>query len=359
MHVRRAVHRGPVPRVPVVKAPTKGKATAPGKKGGATGSLSGRGRRGGPGTGTGGRGKAAVRGAHRGGAATRGAPATRGARGGAATRGAPAARGARGLGGVVRRGKKRARGTTPRPRAGPRAGSGAGRVFVLVDAAHGIVRTLQQRKHDSPILNSVDLLLALSGASSLAIKSLEAVEGPESDSRTIDLIQKGVQAAQRLMGAEVAAAHANLLACFRHQLGPAATLVMVSVARWHYFKLKEPVVVVSPGSTYRLTGASVDCHSQVYDGYDDHTASASGSHDDDHDVMSLSDHDSDSDRRERATDVTRTEKAQRKLQSALELMKTGGFKAGAWLPVTPRREANLGKFKLNKALQVVLLVTSS
>jgi hypothetical protein len=23
------------------------------------------------------------------------------------------------------------------------------------------------------------------------------------------------------------------------------------------------------GSTYRLTGASVDCHSQVYDGYDD------------------------------------------------------------------------------------------
>jgi hypothetical protein len=73
------------------------------------------------------------------------------------------------------------------------------------------------------------------------------------------------------------------------------------------------------------------------------------------------DHDSDSDRRERATDVTRTEKAQRKLQSALELMKTGGFKAGAWLPVTPRREANLGKFKfkLNKALQVVLLVTSS
>ena len=347
MHVRRAVHRGPVPRVPVVKAPTKGKATAPGKKGGATGtgSLSGRGRRGGPGTGTGGRGKAAVRGAHR---------------GGAATRGAPAARGARGLGGVVRRGKKRARGTTPRPRAGPRAGSGAGRVFVLVDAAHGIVRTLQQRKHDSPILNSVDLLLALSGASSLAIKSLEAVEGPESDSRTIDLIQKGVQAAQRLMGAEVAAAHANLLACFRHQLGPAATLVMVSVARWHYFKLKEPVVVVSPGSTYRLTGASVDCHSQVYDGYDDHTASASGSHDDDSHVMSdHDDHDSDSDRRERATDVTRTEKAQRKLQSALELMKTGGFKAGAWLPVTPRREANLGKFKLNKALQVVLLVTSS
>ena len=264
MHVRRAVHRGPVPRVPVVKAPTKGKATAPGKKGGATGSLSGRGRRGGPGTGTGGRGKAAVRGArrggaatrgapaargaHRGGAATRGPPATRGARGGAATRGAPAARGARGLGGVVgraRRGKKRARGTTPRPRAGPRAGSGAGRVFVLVDAAHGIVRTLQQRKHDSPILNSVDLLLALSGASSLAIKSLEAVEGPESDSRTIDLIQKGVQAAQRLMGAEVAAAHANLLACFRHQLGPAATLVMVSVARWHYVKLTEPVVVVS------------------------------------------------------------------------------------------------------------------
>jgi hypothetical protein len=198
----------------------------------------------------------------------------------------------------------------------------------------------------------------------LAIKSLEAVEGPESDSRTIDLIQKGVQAAQRLMGAEVAAAHANLLACFRHQLGPAATLVMVSVARWHYFKLKEPVVVVSPGSTYRLTGASVDCHSQVYDGYDDddHTASASGSHDDDSDVM-MSDHDheseSDSDRRERATDVTRTEKAQRKLQSALELMKTGGFKAGAWLPVTPRREANLGKFKLNTALQVVLLVTSS
>ena len=164
MHVRRAVHRGPVPRVPVVKAPTKGKATAPGKKGGATGSLSGRGpgRRGGPGTGTGGRGKAAVRGAHRGGAATRGAPAARGARGG-----------------VVGRGKKRARGTTPRPRAGPRAGSGAGRVFVLVDAAHGIVRTLQQRKHDSPILNSVDHLLALSGASSLAIKSQEAVEGPE------------------------------------------------------------------------------------------------------------------------------------------------------------------------------------
>ena len=240
MHVRRAIHRGPVPRVPV------GKATAPGKKGGATGSLSGRGRRGGPGTGTGGRGKAAVRGARRGGAATRGAPAARGAhRGGAATRGAPAARGARGLGGVVGRGMKRARGTTPRPRAGPTAGSGAGRVFVLVDAAHGIVRTLQQRKHDSPILNSVDLLLALSGASSLAIKSLEAVEGPVSDSRTIDLIQKGVQAAQRLMGAEVAAAHANLLACFRHQLGPAATLVMVSVARWHYVKLKEPVVVVS------------------------------------------------------------------------------------------------------------------
>ena len=97
----------------------------------------------------------------------------------------------------------------------------------------------------------------------------------------------------------------------------------------------------------------------MYDGYhdDDHTASASGSHDDD--VMSLSDHESDSDRRERATDVTRTEKAQRKLQSALKLMKTGGFKAGAWLPVTPRREANLGKFKLNTALQVVLLVTSS